>query len=78
MKKIINIIICVLLPQFMQAQSISYAQFMQAVVEKNTSYLAEKYNIDIALANLQAAKVFNDPELSVDYGNNQDWYMQMP
>ena len=77
MKKIINIIICVLLPQFMQAQSISYAQFMQAVVEKNTSYLAEKYNIDIALANLQAAKVFNDPELSVDYGNNQDWYMQM-
>lgn len=76
-KKIFNIIIAVLLPHFVQAQSISHAQFMQAVVENNTNYLAEKYNVDIALANLQAAKVFNDPELSVDYGNNQDWYMQM-
>lgn len=76
-KKIFNSIIAVLLPLFVQAQSISHAQFMQAVVENNTNYLAEKYNIDIALANLQAAKVFNDPELSVDYGNNQDWYMQM-
>ena len=26
---------------------------------------------------LEAAKVFNDPELSVSYGNNQDWDLQM-
>lgn len=60
-----------------QAQSISHSEFIRGVIDKNTNYLAEKYNIDIAMANLQAAKVFNDPELSVEYGNNQDWNLQM-
>lgn len=84
MKKISKYIRCGLLTMSMpmltmtvQAQTMTYDQYMQSVVEKNVSYLAEKYNIDIATANLQAAKVFNDPELSVEYGNNQDWYMQM-
>lgn len=77
MKKIFKYILCSILPLTLQAQTMTYDQYMQAVIEKNVSYLAEKYNIDIATANLQAAKVFNDPELSVEYGNNQDWYMQM-
>lgn len=84
MKKIFNYILCGLLTLSLSmqtmsvlAQTMTYDQYMQSVVEKNVSYLAEKYNIDIATANLQAAKVFNDPELSVEYGNNQDWYMQM-
>lgn len=77
MKKIFNIILLALAVSVAQAQSISYSQFMQSVVDNNTSYLAEKYNVDIAMANVQAAKVFNDPELSVEYGNNQDWYMYM-
>lgn len=59
------------------AQPITYVRFNQMVAEKNTSYLAEKYNIDKAAASLQAARVFNDPELSVSYGNNQDWDLQM-
>lgn len=66
-----------MLPLVIQAQTLTYDQYMQAVVEKNVSYLAEKYNVDIAVANVQAAKVFNDPEFSIEYGNNQDWYMQM-
>lgn len=77
MKKIFKYILCSILPLTLQAQTMTYDQYMQTVIEKNVSYLAEKYNIDIATANLQAAKVFNDPELSVEYGNNQDWYMQM-
>ncbi len=84
MKKIFNSIFWALLPMAwsmlawsLQAQTTTHEQYMQTVVEKNVSYLAEKYNVDIATANLQAAKVFNDPELSVEYGNNQDWYMQM-
>ena len=77
MKKIFNIILLALAVSVMQAQSITYSRFMQSVVDNNTSYLAEKYNVDIAMANVQAAKVFNDPELSVEYGNNQDWYMYM-
>ena len=59
------------------AQSIDYQQFMQAVVEKNVAYLAEKCNVDIATANMHAARVGNDPELSVEYGNNQDWNLRM-
>lgn len=77
MKTISTLIIACLLPLLAQAQTMTYNRFMQAVVEKNTNYLAEKYNVDIAVANLQASKVFNDPELSVDYTNNQDWYMWM-
>lgn len=77
MKRIINISVCVLLCLSVQAQTVTYDGFMKAVAEKNVSYLAEKYNVDAAVANVQAAKVFNDPELSVTYTNNQDWKLQM-
>ena len=77
MKKIFNLLLLALLPQGLLAQSMTYDQYIRTVAEKNVSYLAEQYNVDIAQANLQAAKVFYDPELSVDYGNNQDWYMYM-
>lgn len=78
MKKIFDMTLLLLaLALPVQAQTLTYPEYMQAVAEKNTSYLAEKHNVDIATANLQAAKVFNDPELSVDYTNNQDWYMLM-
>lgn len=66
-----------MLPVSMTAQAIDYDQYLKAVGEKNVSYLAEQYNVDIAVANLQAARVFNDPELSVDYANNQDWNLYM-
>lgn len=61
----------------LQAQEIGYDDFMRQVAERNAGYLAEKYNVEIAVANAQAAKVFNDPELSFGYSNNQDWSMQM-
>lgn len=59
------------------AQQLTYEQYIQRVKTNNISYLAEQYNVSIADANLQAAKVFNDPELSVGYANNQDWSMKM-
>lgn len=59
------------------AQPMTYDEFNKLVAEKNTLYLAERYNVDKATASLQAAKVFNDPELSVAYGNNQDWDLEM-
>ena len=71
------LVCCLLAPATSSAQGISYKKYIQTVAEKNAAYLAEKYNVDIATANLQAARVFNDPELSVDYGNNQDWSLQM-
>lgn len=80
MKKIFKAILLLLVSATtsqMAAQSITFNQYIKTVAEKNSAYLAEKYNVDIASANLQAARVFNDPELSVTYGNNEDWSMQM-
>lgn len=76
MKKIISLAL-ILACLEAGAQSISYRQYIQTVASENIEYLAERYNVDIATANLQAANVFNDPELSVDYANNQDWFMYM-
>lgn len=54
-----------------------FDRWLHLVAEHNSGYIAEKYNIDMAIANKQAAKVFNDPEISFDYGNNQDWNLRM-
>lgn len=77
MKTIGRIFLLLLVPLAASAQEITYEAFLDRVAEKNAAYLAEKYNVDIAVATVQAAKVFNDPELSVTYGNNQDWNLQM-
>lgn len=70
-------IISALLPAMAGAQTVTYDEYMKAVARDNAEAIAEKYNLDIAEANLKAAKVFNDPELGVSYGNNQDWDLMM-
>ena len=77
MKKTISTAILLAVTVMATAQPITYEQFNRLVAEKNILYLAEKYNVDMAAASVQAASVFNDPELSVAYGNNQDWNLQM-
>ena len=77
MKKTISIGVLVLAVIPSMAQPMTYDRFYNLVAEKNVLYIAEKYNIDKATASVEAAKVFNDPELSVSYGNNQDWDLQM-
>ena len=54
-----------------------YTAYMKAVEQRNAAYLAERYNVDVAEAMTTAARIFNDPSLSVAYGNNQDWSLQM-
>lgn len=56
---------------------LTFDRYMQNVKENNIDYLIEQYNVDIADAQLNAAKVFPDPELSVSYTNNQEWDLQM-
>lgn len=56
---------------------LTFNDYLNNVRNSNISYLAEKYNVDIADANVTAAKVFPDPELSVGYANNQNWNLQM-
>ena len=66
---------CALLPFVLRSQD--FSSYMQAVEQHNATYLAERYQVDIAEAQTRAAHVFNDPELSLTYGNNQDWSLQM-
>jgi cobalt-zinc-cadmium efflux system outer membrane protein len=56
---------------------LTFNDYLNKVKNSNISYLAEKYNVDIAEANVKAAKVFPDPELSAGYANNQNWNLQM-
>ncbi|MDL2322633.1 TolC family protein [Bacteroidales bacterium OttesenSCG-928-A17] len=56
---------------------LTFDEYINNVKNSNIEYLIEKYNVDIADANVKAAKVFPDPELSVSYANNENWKMQM-
>jgi cobalt-zinc-cadmium efflux system outer membrane protein len=60
-----------------EKQVLTFNEYLNSVKNSNISYLAEKYNVDIAEASVNAAKVFPDPELSVGYANNQNWNLQM-
>ena len=65
---------------YAEAQTVvplSYSHFLQRVNEGNREYAAEKLNMNAARADAVAAKVFDDPELSVSYSNNQDNTIQM-
>lgn len=55
------------------AQELTYESYMQRVLENNTAVVAEAMNINIARSALKSSKVYNDPTLSVQYANNEDW-----
>lgn len=57
--------------------SLTYKEFLSKMITNNLSYAAEKYNINIAEAEVQAAKAFPDPELSFGWADNQQKRMQM-
>ena len=46
---------------------LTYRQYMERVAEGNLEYASEKLNVPAAKAEVTAAKVFNDPNLSVSY-----------
>lgn len=58
-------------------QTIDFRNYMDLVREQNLNFAAEKLNISVAEAELKAAKIFNDPELSVEYADNDERRMQM-
>jgi cobalt-zinc-cadmium efflux system outer membrane protein len=63
--------------QAQEKRILTFNEYLNNVKTANVGYLAEKYNVDIAEANLKAARVFPDPELSVSYANNQNWDLRM-
>lgn len=56
---------------------LTYSRYVEKVWAGNLEYAAEKLNVDISAAEATAAKVFNDPSLSVSYSNNEDHRLQM-
>lgn len=59
------------------AQPITYARFMHKVDSGNLEYAAEKLNVSIAQAEVIAAKVRNDPQLGLEYFNNEQAKLKM-
>ena len=51
--------------------------FLAEVERSNAAYIAEKFNVEIADAQAIAAKVFNDPEFTAEYSDNQDRTLMM-
>jgi len=80
MNKIIQIITLLFLSMSVNGQQINplpYNQYIEKVISGNMEYAAEKLNVDISEAEIIAAKVFNDPNLSVAYYNNENKSLQM-
>jgi len=49
-----------------QYYDLGFKEYMEMVKKQNLEYAAEKLNIDISDAAIEAAKIFNDPYLSVE------------
>lgn len=57
--------------------ALSLNDFLSGVTRGNLEYIANSFNLSIAEAELKAARVFADPEVAVEYANNEDWSLQM-
>lgn len=57
--------------------NISYGEFIQKLSKQNLGYAAEMYNLSIADAEIEASKIFPDPELSFTAYDNQERRMKM-
>ncbi|MHC5201017.1 TolC family protein [Myroides sp. LJL119] len=60
-----------------QEFKMDYSEFISKLFEKNLSYAAQKYDIDIAIAQFEAAKILPDPELSFAWFDNQQKRLDM-
>lgn len=58
-------------------RTLTYTDFLEQVSNHNLEYAAEKLNVSIAEAEAVAANVYNDPQLSVEYFNNEQNKLQM-
>src|SRR5690625_7513458 len=57
--------------------NISYGEFIQKLSKQNLGYAAEMYNLSLADAEIEASKIFPDPELSFTGDDNQERRMKM-
>ncbi|QGK73445.1 TolC family protein [Flavobacterium sp. SLB02] len=55
----------------------NYPDFLSLVNKNNLGFAAEKFNVNIAEANIEASKVFPDPEIAIGASDNGQRRMQM-
>lgn len=55
----------------------NYETYMELVWKQHLGYAAEKLNVSVAEAEAEASRVFNDPQLSVEYADNDERRLQM-
>lgn len=60
-----------------KSNPVTLSQYLSCVIKGNLGYIAAKFNLSIAEAELKAAKVFPDPEISMVYGNNEERRLRM-
>lgn len=56
---------------------VSLSNYLSNVTKGNLEFIANQFNVSIAEAELKAAKMFPDPEVSAGYSNNEDRTLQM-
>lgn len=69
-----------LFPKFSSSQTVvssdevtlGYEDYLKMVIDKNLEFMAEKYNVNIADANTEAAKIFQDPYIAVDWSGTDE------
>lgn len=72
-KKIVATALLLTVALAASAQQLTYEQYIQQVLSNNTALIAKSLDIEIAQASVKKSKVYNDPTLSFEYGNNEDW-----
>lgn len=58
-------------------KSIDYTTYLNLIINNNLAYAAEKFNVDIAEANIKSAHSFPDPELTFEGTDNGEQRMKM-
>ena len=69
----ITIILSLLLGFALNAQEITYGEYMQRALKGNAALAAQSMNIEIADAEVKSSRTYNDPTIAIAYGNNEDW-----
>ncbi len=52
--------------------SLSYKNYLNLVINNNLEYAAEKYNINIADAKIEVAKIFQNPSFAIDWAGEKE------
>jgi cobalt-zinc-cadmium efflux system outer membrane protein len=60
-----------------KSNPVTLSQYLAGVRKGNLGYIAGRFNVSIAEAELNASKALPDPEVSLVYSNNQDWVLRM-